>query len=98
MPGLQFDNRISWMDIVAIIGAAVSALYIIFGHGAKLDKLKLQVRHNIEAIKRVEYDSREGDKNIIEQIEKVRQEQGARFDKLDKKLDRLVDRELHRGQ
>lgn len=91
---IQLDNRISYADISAWIGAAVTALYVVFTHGAEIDKVKIEQEHFKETVKRVESESKEADSNIVLEIRKQGEEQGKQFDKLDAKLDRLIDREL----
>ena len=91
---VTFDNRISWMDIVAISGVAVSGLYVVFGHGSQIDALAVSQNHLQSAIVRVEEESKNGDRNIASEIREQRKEQKQQFDKLDQKLDRIIDREL----
>ena len=102
---LQFDNRISWMDIVALAGVGVSGLFMFFGVTASVEKIKIEQSHikadliRVEAsvvadISRVEKQAKDSDSKIFVQLERQQADQQKNFDKLDGKLDKLIDRVL----
>jgi len=103
---IKFDNRVSWMDIVAFTGVIISALYFVFAQGGAIEKVEIAQGYIQEDIDRIEAESdakidhfrRESDEKINtvkREVQDTRQEQKEGFDKLEKKLDKLIDRALN---
>lgn len=105
---VNFDNRVSWMDVFSILIACAGGAYVVFEQGADIEKLEAELGYTQEQVQRIEAASIRTKDEITEQIESLRDEQrlqyeGIRteqrqqYDKLDQKLDKLIDRELRRN-
>lgn len=91
------------LDVCTLSGLAGSALWVIFGVGASVDKNTVEIDHNRQAIERVEADRKVKDEEIVGLIKEVKTEQKAAREedrrsqeKINDKLDRLIERELSR--
>lgn len=98
---LQVDNRVSWMDIVAIIGAACSALWVVFGVtadvGDNADAIKLVqgevVRLEVKVDKQDD-ETLQAVKDLRGELKEYREEARENNKEVVQKLDRLIEREL----
>jgi len=98
---IQLDNRISWMDIVALGSAATSGLYLLFSVSASLTMAQADIKRidadYKAAVEQVERNSKERQEKSLAELKDVRRETKESFDKIDAKLDKLIDRELRRN-
>ena len=101
MPHLQFDNRISWMDIVAITAAALTALSVYFGVSNDVQVNGQKIAHIQTNIQRIEASSEKHEGKILKILEaqkiemkEYRQESRQGQRQVVDKLDRLIEREL----
>ena len=106
MPGVKFDDRISWADIVSFGSAAVVGLWVVFGVMADINVLQAQDDGYEKRLARIESESVKRDDKIIEEFKSAQEKEEERFirmekkqeqqfDKLDEKLDKLIERELN---
>ena len=100
---ISFDNRISWMDIVAITGAGLALVNAYYGTGAQVDANTSAIESNQKAIVRIESEVVKGDNRILKQVDElkdevkeIRKEAKDGRQNIEKKLDRLIERELSR--
>lgn len=94
---IKFDNRVSSMDIVAIVASFLVGFQVFFSQGSEIDKLRDQQKRLSNDVTKVENRSDRGDHEIVEQLKEQRKEFKGSFDKLETKLDRLIDRELRKN-
>ena len=99
---LQFDNRVSWMDIVAIAGGIATAGAVFFGMGGKIDANKTEIEYIKINVKRIEADADRRSQKILVQLKEQRDELKAYREEskednrqVVQKLDRLIERELN---
>lgn len=102
---LQFDNRVSWMDIVAILGMGLTALGVVFGVQSDVEMNTARIA---EIDKRLEAETRRINKTIDDQnvlilrefngieqeIREIRKESAEGRLRIEEKLDRLIERKL----
>lgn len=100
----QFDNRISVMDIVAIVATAVTALSVYFGMGASVGLNTQEIRHLKTEVSRIEVAMEKDKSEIIEILKDQKQDlKDARTEakeadlNINKKLDKIIERELANG-
>lgn len=94
---VNFDNRVSWMDIVAIVLAVGAILKSYYGVGANVDQNTARIDTNVKAIERVERDVRDTESKVLTELKETRSEAAERSRRIEDKLDRLIEREL-RGE
>lgn len=98
---LNFDGKVSVMDIFAIGIGAATALSVFFGVSTDVSENAIEIAHNRANLTRIERTAKENDSQILEQlrenkqaVKEIRTESAAgRKDILDK-LDKLIEREL----
>jgi len=98
---LRFDNSLSWMDIVAIAGSAITAIFVIFNAGERITMNELEIKHIKQSVQRVEVRASEDNDKIIQQlrdqnsvIKEIKTESAEGRHRIEQKLDRLIDRFL----
>jgi Tfp pilus assembly protein PilN len=99
--GIQFDNRVSWMDIASLLGAAALAMTIFFGVKEDVKIQQIEIDHLRSNISRVEVQAQDANRQILEKlreqnvvIKDIRTESAEGRDKIMEKLDRLIEREV----
>ena len=106
MPNFQFDNRVSWMDIVTLMGAGMAGIYLIFAIQADiataqeaLDRIEGDYKQADVRIENrvvgVSHDSKERHEKVLREVKDVRKENKEAFNKLEGKIDQLIQRELN---
>ena len=97
---MQLDNRISWMDIVAIAGMALTGVMVFFDvkedvslNAQKIEDVATTLTEDIE---RIESESDQDREEILEAVHQIRDESAAGQRRLEDKLDRLIERELEK--
>ena len=101
----QFDNRVSWMDVIAIAGAGMTALTVIFGvqSDVEMNSARItEVDRRLETeVKRLSGDLESQNRTIIREIEgieseikEIRSESAVGRQRIEEKLDRLIERQL----
>lgn len=98
MPPIQFDNRVSWMDVIAIVGIAGSALYGYFGYGEGIRDNQSDIDYIKRDVVRIEEKVNHQGQAITEKLEKMGAEQKADNLRIESKIDRLIERELNARQ
>lgn len=102
---LKFDNRISYMDVVAIAAAGLTAMTVFFGVSTDVTTNSQTIAHIQTDLKRIEVTSARRDDEIMVQLKEnrqgmkdIRRESAAGRKDIINKLDKLIDRELdHNG-
>lgn len=94
---IKFDNNVSIMDILSILAAAFSVALSVFVFAVDLKQVEIQQTHIKENMDRIESDSRQGDSEVVNQFKEWKNEQHKKLDRLEMKLDKLIDREIKRG-
>lgn len=98
--GMQLDNRISWVDIVAIAGMVLTGALVFFDvkedvslNAQKIEDVATDLAEDIE---RIESESDQDREEILEAVHQIRDESAAGQRRLEDKLDRLIERELEK--
>lgn len=98
---VQFDNRVSWMDMVAIGGAALAIANSFYGTGKEVQVNTAAIKANQVAIERIEDLLEDRDERIFKEIfraqasiETVRVESAEGRRRIEDKIDSLIAREL----
>jgi hypothetical protein len=99
---LNFDSKVSVMDIFAIAIGLGTALTVFFGVSTDVSNNSVQIRHNKDNLARIERKADQGDQAILSQlreqkisIKEIRIESAQGREKIIQKLDKLIDRELN---
>lgn len=95
--GLKFNGDITVADLVSFGTAGVVGLFVIFDHGADIEALQVAQVNIEKEVHRVEAQAKEKDAEILQEVKSIKTDQKENFDKLDGKLDRLIERELNRN-
>lgn len=85
------------MDVLSILGIVGVAGTVVLDQGADIEHLQNELIHQKEAIIRVEEDQKNSEREITQQIKDLRKESKEQFDSVDRKLDKLIERELDRN-
>ena len=97
---MQLDNRISWVDIVAIAGMVLTGALVFFDvkEDVSLNSQKIEdvATDLAEDIDRIESESDQDREEILEAVHQIRDESAAGQRRLEDKLDRLIERELEK--
>ena len=97
---MQLDNRISWVDIVAIAGMVLTGALVFFDvkEDVSLNAQKIEdvATDLAEDIDRIESESDQDREEILEAVHQIRDESAAGQRRLEDKLDRLIERELEK--
>ena len=102
---IQFDNRISWMDVIAIAGIGATAIGVVFGvqsdvefNAKEIVEVKTEMRREFE---RVQDDANKDRDEILDRLEAtaetmetIRVESASGRKSIEEKIDRLIEREL----
>lgn len=98
---LKFDNTLSWMDILAILGSAVTAALVVFGASERITLNEVEIAHLKSNVTRVERQASEANQQILQQLKEqgyevkaIRTESASERSKIIEKLDRLIEREM----
>lgn len=98
---LKFDNTLSWMDIVAIVGSAMTAALVVFGASERITLNQIEIEHLKTNVSRVERQASEANREILQQLKEqgtevkaIRTESATERGKIMEKLDRLIERGL----
>lgn len=94
MPPVQFDNRISWMDMIAIAGVAASLMYGYFGYGENIRDNTAEIDHVKRDVQRIESQQREQSKELSRKLDEMRIEQKQDIKQVDHKVDKLIQIQL----
>lgn len=101
---INFDNRVSWMDIVAIVAAGLTALTVFFGVSADVGDNRAQIEHIQTDVRRIEVAGAQRDNEVLDQLKEnradmkeIRHESAAGRKNIIDKLDRLIERQLDNG-
>lgn len=95
---MQLDNRVSWVDIVAIAGMLLTGSLVFFDvkedvalNSQKITSVETELT---EEIKRVEMEADKDREEILEAVNETRKESAAGRQRIEDKLDRLIERKL----
>jgi len=102
---INFDNRVSYADVLAFLAAGATGLWVVFGVAADIDKLHIEQTYikedliilenrNALNIKDVSLAVDKLRKDTKESLKDLEEKSQARHDKAMAKLDALVDREI----
>jgi hypothetical protein len=98
---VEFDNKISWMDIVAIIAALMTGLLVFFDvkqdvilNTASIKEVKANL---LSEIQRVDSNAERDRNEILQAINMVRSDASEGRRRIEDKLDRLIERKLDGG-
>lgn len=96
--GIQLDNRVSWVDIVAIAGMLLTGSLVFFDvkedvalNAQKITTVEAELTEEIE---RVEKEADKDREEILEAVNETRKESAAGRQRIEDKLDRLIERKL----
>lgn len=96
--GIQVDNRVSWLDIVAIAGMILTGSLVFFDvkedvalNAQKIDIVEAELS---EEIHRVENEADNDRKEILETVKDNGRESALGIRRVEDKLDRLIERKL----
>ena len=95
---IKFDNSISWMDIIAIAGAALALLTTYYGVSGQVDENTLQINNIQASLVRIEHKIVRDDESVVKQLDKleaevseIRKESTVERRIINNKLDRLIE-------
>ena len=98
---LKFDNTLSWMDILAILGSAMTVALVVVGASERITRNEVEIQHLKTSVGRVERQASEANAQILQQLKEqgtevkaIRAESASERSKIIEKLDRLIEREL----
>lgn len=98
---LNFDSKVSVMDIFAIVIGLGTALTVFFGVSTDVSTNEVNIANNKENLARIEREADDGDAKILDQlkeqrddIKEIRVESAQGREKIIEKLDKLIDRAL----
>lgn len=98
---MEFDNKISWMDIVAIIAALMTGALVFFDvkqdvtlNTASIKEVKANL---LSEIQRVDSNAERDRNEILQAINMVRSDASEGRRRIEDKLDRLIERKLDGG-
>lgn len=99
---LNFDGKVSVMDLFAIGIGGVTALSVFFGVSTNVSENALQIASNRDNLTRIERTAKDNDEKILDQlkenkqaVKEIRVESAAGRKDIIQKLDRLIERELN---
>ena len=99
---LNFDNRVSWMDIIAITAALLTGMTVFFGVSEDVATNSSQISVIQTDLRRIEVSSTRRDDKILQQLKEnkvdmkeIRKESSEGRQDILNKLDRLIEREIN---
>jgi len=92
---VKLDTTVTVMDMVAITGVVISGLFFVFGYGGDIETNTKEIEHVQADIARIESDSDVHEEKMVNLLESVREDAKDNFEKVDGKLDKLIERELN---
>jgi len=100
---VNFDNRVSWMDLVALTGAGIALFNAYYGVGQQVTQNANDIARNYDAIVRIEEQAIEGDQRVSADLQElkvtvdsIREESAEGRLRIENKIDKLIDRELNK--
>lgn len=102
---LEFDNRISWMDVIAITGIAATAIGVVFGVQSEVEsnskeivQVKQEMRREFVRVTEEAHKDRDEILDRLKETQKsmdtIRIESASGRRRIEDKLDKLIEREL----
>ena len=91
---IKFENKLSTMDLVSIACMVVVFIKVFVAQGAEIDRLHGVTKDLKDDLVKVEKTTHAVKQDIMNQLALYRTEQKEDLDRLERKLDKLIDREL----